>query len=118
VFVYNDNEVIQMVNDRGSIKWTSLMLPEHVELLKRIWSEDKKEVKPMLDEQELEMINRRTLEAYQNNEQICIQYYENGKTYEAQGIVTKLDQLNQVVVLQTRNNEKNYIPFASICHII
>lgn len=117
-FVYNNNEVILLISDRGSIKWTSLMLPEHVELLKKIWNEDKKVVKPMLDEQELETINRRIIEANQNNEEVRITYFESGKIIEIQGIISKLDQLNQVIILQDLNKEKHYIPFTSICSII
>ncbi|GIO28403.1 YolD-like family protein [Ornithinibacillus bavariensis] len=107
-----------MISDRGSIKWTSLMLPEHVELLKKIWNEDKKVVKPMLDEQELETINRRVIEANQNNEEVRITYFESGKIIEVQCIISKLDQLNQVIILQDLNKEKHYIPFTSIYSII
>jgi len=42
-----------MVNqnkDRGNIKWTSLMLPEHVQMVKEIWKEEEKVQKPVLDE--------------------------------------------------------------------
>ncbi|GAB3801050.1 YolD-like family protein [Virgibacillus kimchii] len=45
-----------MVNDRGNIKWTSLMLPEHVQLIKEMWEEDDKKEKPILDEQQIEEI--------------------------------------------------------------
>ena len=38
-----------MLKDRGTIKWTSLMLPEHVERLKNMWSETEKTAKPLLD---------------------------------------------------------------------
>ncbi|MFC7060866.1 YolD-like family protein [Halobacillus seohaensis] len=40
-------------NDRGTIKWTSLMMPEHIEMLKEVWKEDEKEEKAILDEQQI-----------------------------------------------------------------
>ncbi|MGP4069402.1 YolD-like family protein [Halobacillus sp. B29] len=43
-------------NDRGTIKWTSLMLPEHVEVLQKLWKEDERVDKATLDEQQLEEI--------------------------------------------------------------
>ncbi|WP_406945780.1 YolD-like family protein [Halobacillus sp. SY10] len=42
--------------DRGTIKWTSLMLPEHVEMVKQVWKEDERIEKPILDEQKWEEI--------------------------------------------------------------
>ena len=41
-------------NDRGTIKWTSLMLPEHVEAIQKLWKEDERVEKAILDEQQLE----------------------------------------------------------------
>ncbi|MFA1818987.1 YolD-like family protein [Virgibacillus oceani] len=43
-----------MTNDRGSIKWTTLMLPEHVQMIKEMWAEDDKKEKPIQDEQQIE----------------------------------------------------------------
>ncbi|MBN8234956.1 YolD-like family protein [Halobacillus kuroshimensis] len=37
--------------DRGTIKWTSLMLPEHVEMVKKLWKEDQRVEKGIIDEQ-------------------------------------------------------------------
>ncbi|GIP64468.1 hypothetical protein J32TS6_30230 [Virgibacillus pantothenticus] len=41
-----------MVNDRVTIKWTSIMLPEHVEMLEEVWKEQEYKEKPILDEQQ------------------------------------------------------------------
>lgn len=38
------------LRDCGNIKWTSLMLPEHVEKLKDIWKEDERVEKGILGE--------------------------------------------------------------------
>ncbi|SEA54550.1 YolD-like protein [Thalassobacillus cyri] len=40
------------LRDRGTIKWTSLMLPEHVKMVKEVWKEDERIEKPILDEQQ------------------------------------------------------------------
>ena len=44
--------------DRGSIKWSSLMLPEHKERLSAWYKEQEYVTKPELDEQKWEEINR------------------------------------------------------------
>ncbi|WP_082234583.1 YolD-like family protein [Halobacillus massiliensis] len=41
-------------NDRGTIKWTSLILPEHVEMVQEIFKEQEREEKLQLDEQQLQ----------------------------------------------------------------
>ena len=43
-----------MVNDRGTKKWTSLMLPEHVKMLEDMYKEMDHKEKPVLDEQQIE----------------------------------------------------------------
>lgn len=46
-----------MLKDRGGIKWTSLMLPEHVKALREFdWDLTKIE-RPVLEEQQLEELN-------------------------------------------------------------
>ncbi|MFS0672620.1 YolD-like family protein [Ornithinibacillus sp. 179-J 7C1 HS] len=106
-----------MVNDRGSIKWTSLMLPEHVELLKTIWSEDKRARKPYLDEQELEVINNQMMEAYQEIRLIKLIYYYDGKMLETIGTIKKFDQRSQKVLLKDIDEELLSIPFQAIYRI-
>ncbi|MEN2464890.1 YolD-like family protein [Ornithinibacillus sp. FSL M8-0202] len=105
------------MNDRGSIKWTSLMLPEHVELLKTIWSEDNRIQRPLLDEQELELINNQIIEAYQDNQLITLTYYQNGKMVAISGTIQKVDQLKQKVLLKDLNEEILAIPFNDIYRI-
>lgn len=41
-----------MLRDRGTKKWTSIMLPEHAKMLEHIWSESEHKDKPILDEQQ------------------------------------------------------------------
>ncbi|MCM2988284.1 YolD-like family protein [Bacillus safensis] len=43
-----------MLRDRGTIKWTAMMLPKHVARLKHDLAETKKTDKPIIDEQQAE----------------------------------------------------------------
>ncbi|MER3123597.1 YolD-like family protein [Bacillus altitudinis] len=43
-----------MLRDRSTIKWTAMMLPEHVARLKHDLAETKKIDKPIIDEQQAE----------------------------------------------------------------
>lgn len=43
-----------MIKDRGTIKWTAMMLPEHVQHLKELVIDERRVEKPILDEQMVE----------------------------------------------------------------
>ncbi|MFA1820537.1 YolD-like family protein [Virgibacillus oceani] len=66
-----------MTNDRGSIKWTSLMMPEHVEMLNQMWAEDDKKEKPILDEQQIEENSIKLQLAIHNSLTLKIKYYKD-----------------------------------------
>lgn len=89
-----------MPNDRGTIKWTSLMLPEHVEMLKELWAEEEKTTMPKLDQQELECINQIAQTAYCNKESVQISIFHNGKHQFYQGKILKMNPLKSTLQLQ------------------
>lgn len=72
VFRCDQDEVKIMGRDRGTMKWASLMLPEHVKLLQHIWREDIKVNKPELDGQELALMN-------DENEKVYLQMADGNK---------------------------------------
>jgi hypothetical protein len=67
-----------MLKDRGSIKWTTLMLPEHVKAL-REWDyhERHDEVKPNLDEDQLVEMDFILQKALHDNLRVLIRFYNN-----------------------------------------
>ncbi|MGV3488973.1 MAG: YolD-like family protein [Tuberibacillus sp.] len=108
-----------MVFDRGSIKWASLMLPEHVKAL-REWRDDEKHPKaktPEYDEQTHEIFDHILQEAFQNRRPLSITFIKDGEPSTVSGLITKLDALNGRVTLGGcgQNEAKQHIP---IHHII
>ncbi|WP_455662729.1 YolD-like family protein [Pradoshia sp.] len=65
-----------MIRDRGKIKWTSMMLPEHVSLLREWAQEDSYEQRNELDEQKIEEINHTIAEAMEYGANVRIRYYK------------------------------------------
>ncbi|MGP4069368.1 YolD-like family protein [Halobacillus sp. B29] len=67
--------------DRGTIKWTSLMLPEHVEMIRKLWKEDERVEKGIIDEQkaiEIDFLLQRAL-----NDDLTVRVkIHNGFDYE------------------------------------
>ncbi|SFD42619.1 YolD-like protein [Lentibacillus persicus] len=73
------------VNDRGSIKWTSLMIPEHEEMLRKWWASQEYKEKPILDEQQKEDINARLQAAFHHSLPIEVTYHHRGEFFTAKG---------------------------------
>lgn len=87
------------VNDRGTIKWTSIMMPEHIQMLNKMWKEQDRKAKPMLDEQELEEINMKLQLAIHNNLFVVIKHYSDYDYKVAKGKLKKVDGMNNSLEL-------------------
>ncbi|WP_163581105.1 YolD-like family protein [Gracilibacillus saliphilus] len=75
-----------MIGDRGNKKWTSLMLPEHVERLQDFFKEEEKQIdKPILSEDQLEEIQRVLNEALEYELKVILKYYQNKQIHHVIG---------------------------------
>jgi len=106
-----------MLRDRGTIKWNSLMLPEHVQILKEMWKEDEKQVAPELDDQALEELNDQCLEAYQENNVVTITQFKKGSFRSDKGTITKLLPQEQSLRFTRVNGTSISIPIQHIVHL-
>ncbi|MBM7569888.1 YolD-like family protein [Aquibacillus albus] len=107
-----------MVNDRGTIKWTSLMLPEHVEMLRQLWSEDQKTHKPVLDEHQLEEMNQRLNHAITSNAAITITYYRDDNYHICHGFIQSIDSKNrQLVIKNPESSQKVTVLLSEIINL-
>ncbi|HLR63996.1 MAG TPA: YolD-like family protein [Pseudogracilibacillus sp.] len=85
------------VQDRGTKKWVSLMLPEHVDMLKEVFIDYKK--KPVLDMQEMERIDTILKWALDTNEEIEITYFDGGFFKKHRGRLKQIDQWKGYIIL-------------------
>lgn len=84
-----------MIRDRGRIKWNSLMLPEHVKML-REWAEEETWVKQkQLDEQKLEMLNETAAEAMEFGKTVLITYFDTNRYAQLTGTIHYFDNLQK-----------------------
>ncbi|WP_026571546.1 MULTISPECIES: YolD-like family protein [Sediminibacillus] len=73
--------------DRGTIKWTSLMLPEHVEMLNQ-WYESEKDVeKPILSSDKLEEMQRTIMQAIEYKQKVSLYFYEAQRIEMLEGFI-------------------------------
>ncbi|MBS4173373.1 YolD-like family protein [Bacillus sp. FJAT-49736] len=64
-----------MIRDRGNKKWVSLMLPEHVKMLRDLAQENLYEQKKQLDEQQFELMDECVMEALETGNNVMVTHY-------------------------------------------
>lgn len=106
-----------MIRDRGRIKWTSMMLPEHVKLLRDWVKEDTYDQKREIDEQKLESMNEIISEAMEFGKTVAITHYRH-KNYElVMGSIHFWDEINQKLHVVDRFEEVHRISISDIADV-
>lgn len=82
-------------NDRGTMKWTSIMLPEHIDALNKMWEEQAYKEMPVLDEQQIAENNMLLQEALEKDLQIRIKYFADHDYKFIEGYLLHIDILNK-----------------------
>ncbi len=88
-----------MIKDRGSKKWTSIFLPEHVERIRSLNKELREDKKPDLDDFELSLISEEIERAYKSKCDTTIKFWQDGKIIPRQGTVEGIDIQSKIVLL-------------------
>ncbi|WP_082341254.1 YolD-like family protein [Sporosarcina globispora] len=90
-----------MIRDRGKMKWQSaFFMPEHVKMLKQITFDDKKQKKPLLDEQEFEEIGFIVMDSLNYTIPIKVTIWQEGFFETITGIVAKVDMLMKYILFE------------------
>ncbi|MED3561723.1 hypothetical protein BIV60_16600 [Bacillus sp. MUM 116] len=106
-----------MIRDRGRIKWTSMMLPEHVKLLRDWVKEDGYENRKEMDEQQLELMNEILLEAIEFDQFVTITHYRNRNYEIVIGKIHYWDEITQKLHIVDRFEDIHRIPIREIADI-
>ena len=102
-----------MNKDRGTIKWTSLMLPEHIQCL-RAWEQELHDTPPKEKaEWELEVLHQTIQQAYELKMPITFTLYKQGTWQTTTGVITTIDVNKKHLLLETDTIVKA-IPFLVI----
>lgn len=100
-----------MIFDRGSIKWASLMLPEHVKAL-REWRDGEKRPnakKPAWDGQMAEALDARLKEALARRRPVSVAFIRDGERRTVIGMIEKTDPVSRSVTVRDRAGDKHVI---------
>ncbi|MCG3089114.1 YolD-like family protein [Sporosarcina cyprini] len=95
----NDLKQHGSMKERGAIKWTSLMLPEHIAQLRDWQAEDDHVERPELTEWDLVALQEELELAFKRKCQARIQTWNDGRIIPHRGIVEKIDLHKQAIIL-------------------
>lgn len=88
------------VKDRGRIKWTAMMLPEHLKEL-RTWQDEDELVKcPNLSEFDLQLIQEELEVAYRRKCETRIKTWKAGVIEQHQGSIEEIDLRLMSIIMQ------------------
>lgn len=91
--------MLENIRDRGTKKWTAMMLPEHIEELNKWMDKDHYEERPELSEWELQAIQVEIEVAFKSKCQTLIKTWKNGKKMTRGGIIKVHDFRSECIVL-------------------
>ncbi|MBU9720140.1 YolD-like family protein [Bacillus alkalicola] len=103
--------------DRGTIKWTAMMLPEHVGMLRDLEHNLKKQPKPEIDEQKLEEYEFTICEALEFNKELTFHYWKNGFFEDVTGHVHYIDHITKRLHIKSTSGDVEYIKIDCITSI-
>ncbi|WNB93429.1 YolD-like family protein [Bacillus sp. NEB1478] len=107
------------LRDRGTIKWTSMMLPEHVKELRKYINEDYYDIpEPIIDEQQMDEMSDLILEAMEYNKPVSFTVYKNKRLITINGFTHYIDQNKKQLKIMDSNSELHTISFSSIKKVI
>lgn len=106
-----------MIRDRGRIKWTSMMLPEHVKLLRDWVAEETYEQEKEIDEQQLELMNEVLAQAMELGQSVTITHYRKPRYELIIGKVHYWNEFSQKIHIIDRFEEVHRIPFKHIADV-
>lgn len=100
----------------ANVRWESsrMVLPEHVAALKQYDVEKRKIIRPTLDEQEMETIERRIQAAIKNRQPVQLRYYKNGFIKDKVVYPAKLDAMTRRLICHDAFGLKWMIHFTDI----
>ncbi|MCY9280852.1 YolD-like family protein [Bacillus haynesii] len=111
------------LKDRGSIKWTAMMLPEHVSLLRELESSQNKVKRPVLDLSQIEDMEMIISEAMAFNNPVQFSVFkplpmlngpETGEIVQIEGHIHYINQLHKLFHVVDSKGDTNLIKFEDV----
>ena len=105
------------MKQRGMVKWQPFAsLPEQASYINKLLYEINKMDRPILSEDQLNELNEKLFEYFENKELIKLSYYHDGYLYLVEGVITKIDPIRQLLIIEN-NTKRDKFSIASIVEI-
>ncbi|RRJ54775.1 YolD-like family protein [Paenibacillus oralis] len=105
------------MNDRGRIKWSPFLIPEHKKLIAQFYESEEDVNQPELDEQVLEILQETIQNAIELCSEVRINYYRGRRNRSIYGTIKKVDPLTKVLTIAEVDGAEFRIPFQEITDI-
>lgn len=106
------------MSQRGMVKWQPFAsLPEQANYINKLIYEMNKIERPILSEDQLNELNETLFRAFENKEQIALEYFHDGYIYLVEGIIIKIDPIKKSLIVEN-NNKRDKFSIASIVNIV
>lgn len=100
---------LDKVKDRGTKKWAPFAsMPEQFSMLRKMYLDETKIKKPVLDDGEIEMINNHLRDSLQERAPLLFKVFKDGFIEELVGIVQQVDTIQRRIKIL---DNKDYIRF-------
>jgi len=106
-----------VIRDRGNIKWTAIMLPEHVAAVKQELINLEKVKQPILDEDRLTEIEMLIHEAMEYNLQLEFKLFKKGYIESIIGHTHFIDYIRKEFRIKDRDDLIHNISFQKIVDV-
>ncbi|TWN77105.1 hypothetical protein CHCC20494_1168 [Bacillus licheniformis] len=114
------------LKDRGTIKWTAMMLPEHVSLIRELERSQNKVKRPVLDLAQIEDMEMIISEAMEFNNPVQFSVFkplpmlngpETGEIVQIEGHIHYINQLRRLFHVVDSKGDTNLIKFEDIVEV-
>ncbi|MET3659067.1 YolD-like family protein [Sporosarcina psychrophila] len=87
------------IRDRGNIKWTAMMLSEHLVELRKWLKEDNNEERPELDDFDLQAIQEEVEVAYKRKCLTFVKSWDKGKIILHSGVIKEINVQSMCITI-------------------
>ncbi|MED2942915.1 YolD-like family protein [Bacillus swezeyi] len=114
------------LKDRGSIKWTAMMLPEHVSMLRDLESNHNRVKRPVLDIAQIEDMEMIISEAMEFNKTVQFSVFkplpflngaDTGKLINIEGKIHYINQQHKLFHVMDSKGDTNLIKFEDVVRV-
>ncbi len=108
---------MNMLRDRGKMKWQGMFMPEHVKGLREFDWDHKKKTKPELDEQQYELMEETICEAMAEDLALCMTVFEKGDFHLLIGRVHYVDSYKKELRVVDFHHEVHRVKMSDLVDV-